>query len=129
MDLTILLSKIFGLYMLIAGIAIFMNRKHVMLAVVAIFKERFAQLLAGILSLLLGLLLINIHNDWSTAPAILISLLGWMVVVKGLVYLFMPESKLTKLMHFLSEREWYTVDAILAVVLGAYLAGYGYGLF
>ncbi len=129
MMLTILLAKIFGLYMLIAGLAILMNRKHMVLAVIAIAKERASQLIGGLVALLLGLFIVNIHNDWSMLPAILVSLVGWASVVKGLVYLFLPEAVLTKYMHTLSNRKWYMIDGLAAVVIGLYLTGFGFGWF
>ncbi len=127
MELTVLLSKIFGVYMVIAGIAVFFNRRHLMAGIIAMAKERFAQLVAGMLALLMGLLIVNIHNDWSSMPASLISLIGWIGLLKGLLYIFLPEAQLAKLMKGFTERAWYTVDGILALLIGLYLAGYGYG--
>lgn len=129
MELTILLSKIFGVYMIVAGLAVFMNRKHLMAGIIGMAKERFAQIMAGIIGLLFGLVMVNIHNDWSTLPASLISLIGWAGLVKGLAYLFLPEKSLTKLMHLFTERSWYLIDGIIVLVVGIYLAGFGYGWF
>ncbi len=129
MILTILLAKIFGLYMLAIGVSILMNRRQMMLAVVALMKDRAVQLMGGVIALLLGLFLVNIHNDWSTLPAVLVSLVGWAALVKGLVYLFLPEAKLAKLVHALTERSWYMIDGVLAVIIGLYLAGFGFGWF
>lgn len=129
MLLTTLLAKIFGLYMLIAGLAILMNRKHMVLAVIAIAKERSSQLIGGLVALLLGLFIVNIHNDWSVLPASLVSLVGWASVIKGLAYLFLPEATLTKYMHLLAERKWYLIDGLAAVLIGLYLAGFGFGWF
>ncbi|MBY0110904.1 hypothetical protein K2Y00_02785 [Patescibacteria group bacterium] len=129
MELTVFLAKVFGLYMLIAGIAVLFNRRHIMAGVMAIAKERFAQIIAGTVALFFGLILVNLHNDWSTLPASLVSLVGWFGVAKGVFYLFLPEGKITKLMHMLTDRNWYTVDGVVAIVIGVYLAGFGYGWF
>jgi len=128
MELTILLAKIFGVYMLLIGVAIFMNRKHFLGAIIAIAKERFAQIIAGAMALLIGLWMINVHNDWSSGPAGLITLIGWIGLAKGVLYLFLPEAQLAKITHVFAERTWYMVDGVIVIVLGAYLAGYGYGL-
>lgn len=129
MELTLFFSKVIGLYMLIAGLAIFVNRRHIMGAVIGLAHERAAQLIGGMFALVLGLVLVNLHNDWSTFPAALVSLVGWMGVLKGVAYLFLPEPKLAKLMKALTERSWYMVDGIIAVVAGLYLAGFGFGWF
>ncbi len=129
MELTFLLAKVFGLYALITGVAIIMNRRHIMLAVAALVEERFAQLLTGIVSLLFGLFLINIHNDWSTFFTGLVSLFGWLAFLKGLFYLFAPEATLGRLIKKLNARKWYMIDGGIAVIAGLYLAGTAYGWF
>ncbi len=129
MLLTILLAKVIGLYMLIAGLALFMNRRHMMLAIVAIAKERAAQLIGGLVALIFGLFIVNMHNDWSTLPASIITFIGWAGVVKGIFYLFVPEAKLTKVMHALADRKWFVIDGVVAILVGLYLAGFGFGWF
>ena len=129
MELTVFFAKVIGLYMLIAGLAIFMNKRHIMGAIVGLMHERAAQLIGGLIALIWGLVVVNLHNDWSTLPAALISLVGWAGVVKGVVYLFLPEAQLNKLMKMFTERSWYMADGIVAIVLGLYLAGFGFSWF
>ena len=128
MELTILLAKIFGLYMLIMGVAILMNKKHFVGAIIAIAKERFAQIIAGAVALLVGLWMVNVHNDWSSWGAGIVSLIGWIGLAKGFAYLFLPERQLNQIVHQFAERTWYMVDGVLVILLGAYLAGFGFGL-
>lgn len=129
MELTLFLSKVIGVYLLVMGIAVLVNRRHIMLAVVSLAKERVAQLIAGVVALLFGLILVNVHNDWSTLPASIISFVGWAGVVKGALYLLLPEAKLAKIVQMFSDRSWYMADGIIAILVGLYLANYGYGLF
>lgn len=127
MELTVFLAKVVGPFLVIGGLAVFTNREQVMFAALAIVKERFAQLFAGLCSLLIALLLINSHNDWSSIPAALISVIGWLILAKGLLYLFLPQAKLTKLVNGLTERSWYLIDGTLAILVGLYLTAYGFG--
>lgn len=126
MEVTIFLAKVFGLYMTIMGVAILFRRKHVMLAIFALAKDRFAQLIAGTVALLVGLFLVNLHNAWYSYPAAIVSLIGWASVLKGVFYLFLPEAHLSKVLHVLSERSWYLIDGILVLLVGLYLANYGF---
>lgn len=129
MTLTILLAQVFGLYAIITGIAVLANRRHIMLGVAALVEERFAQLVAGLFALLVGSFLVNIHNDWSTLPAGLVSFFGWAALVKGILYLLLPEASLNKVIRKLNQRRWYVVDGIIVALYGLYLAGFGYGWF
>lgn len=127
MEPTVLLAKIFGVYLIIVAIAVFINRKALMVGVMGMFKERFAQLMTGILAVLGGLFLINIHNDWSSLPSTVVSLIGWLTFIKGLFLLFLPERHLAEVAKMFKERVWYTIDGVLALALGLYLTGFGYG--
>lgn len=129
MTLTILLAQVFGIYAIITGLAVLANRRHIMLGVAALVEERFAQLVAGMLTLLLGAFLVNIHNDWSTLPAAFVSFFGWAALVKGILYLLLPEASLNKLIKKVNQRRWYMIDGIIVLLYGVYLAGFGYGWF
>ncbi|MES2014653.1 MAG: hypothetical protein V4437_02450 [Patescibacteria group bacterium] len=127
MELTVLLSRIFGMYLIIMAIMIFTHRKGLMVSVEAMFKEHFAQLVAAMVSILGGLIFINVYQDWSSVPAGIISTIAWLILIKGLLYAFFPEVRLAKFTKLFTERGWYTMDGLLAFGLGIYLTGFGYG--
>ncbi|MES2134694.1 MAG: hypothetical protein V4449_00415 [Patescibacteria group bacterium] len=128
MELTVLLSRVFGVYLLIMAVAIFTRRKALMVSVEAMFKEQFAQLVAAMISILGGLIFINIYQDWSSVPAGIISTIAWLILIKGLLYAFLPEVRLAEFTKLFTERGWYTMDGLLALSIGIYLTGFGYGL-
>ena len=125
--LTLFLARVFGIYFLIAAAMIFANRAALMTGVESMFKERFAQLMAAMLSLLGGLILINLHQDYSSLPAGIISVIGWLIFLKGMLYAFLPEARLVKLSKKFTERAWYTMDGVLALVVGVYRTGFSFG--
>lgn len=129
MMLTILFAKVLGLYMLIAGIAVVTRRRDLMMAVAAFVDDKSARLVIGLFTLLIGLFIVNLHNEWSTLPAGLVSLFGWIAVVKGSAYLFLREATLDRLVKKFYNRTWFMIDGVLAIVIGIYLAGFGYGWF
>jgi len=128
MLLTVFLAKVIGVYLLVGGAAVLADRRRIMLAIVALSKERFAQLIAGVLALITGLALVNLHNVWTTLPAALVSLVGWLALLKGVVYLLLPEASMEKLMKAFMDRTWYLLDGVLVLIVGAYLTGFGFGL-
>lgn len=128
MDLTMLLCRVFGIYFLIAAVMVFANRKALLIAVEAMFKERFAQLLTAMICLLGGLLFINFYQDWTSLPSGIISTIAWLIFAKGLLYAFLPEARLAKFTKVLNDQSWYVMDGLLALGFGAYLTGVGFGL-
>jgi uncharacterized membrane protein HdeD (DUF308 family) len=129
MLLTILLAKVLGLYMLIAGIAVLLRKREFLLAIGAFVEDKSTRLIAALFTLLVGLFLVNLHNDWSTLPSSLITLFGWIATIKGIAYLVLKETTLEKLVKYFYNRKWFLIDGIISVLLGLYLAGFGYGWF
>jgi hypothetical protein len=123
---TIFLSKVLGVFLIMLG-AVIMLRRHYFIPVFAAYvRERLIRTVASLLELLIGLFL-ALNNDWSPLPAAVITLIGWMVVAEGLVYLLFPDEYVEKLIRTFNTSFWYTIGGLLAIVVGTYLAAYGFG--
>ena len=61
--------------------------------------------LNGMLSLLVGSIIVALHNDWHGLPALL-TFIGWAQVVKGLVSLTVPSVGMRGLLRVSMERAW-----------------------
>ncbi|MDE0151918.1 MAG: hypothetical protein OXK80_05430 [Bdellovibrionales bacterium] len=48
-------------------------------------------LLCSFLYLPIGMAIVLIHNEWSWSSAVIVTILGWVMVLKMLVFLFFPE--------------------------------------
>jgi hypothetical protein len=55
------------------------------------FKSHLFEWFAGALLLFAGLLIIAFHQYWSSVAAVMISLFGWILVLRGLVLMAAPE--------------------------------------
>lgn len=128
METTILLSQVFGLFMMIAGFSV-MIRKHYFVPVIGGFvEERLTRMLLGILELLAGLFLVTQHLDWSSFAAGIISTIGVALVVEGTGYLLLPDALVAKIIRGYNQTLWYIVGGSASVLLGAYLVFFGFGL-
>ncbi|HWO07394.1 MAG TPA: hypothetical protein VNM40_02310 [Candidatus Paceibacterota bacterium] len=127
MDLSIFLAKLFGLYFLIAGGIIMLRQKSFMPVVMDFFSSRSLIMLVGLLELVAGLALViampNVTPDWRGV----ISLIGYWMALEGVIYLTSPYTKLHRVLRHFNTPTWYTSGGLFAVVLGAYLAGKGFG--
>jgi len=128
MDLSIFLAKLFGLYFLIAGGIIMMRQKSFMPIFTEILGTRPLLLILGLAELLAGLAIVIAHPIFEANWEGIITLIGAWMAVEGLIYLAMPYTKIGKLMRQFNTPTWYTSGGLVAVVLGAYLAGKGFGL-
>ncbi len=127
--LEVFIAKLFGLYLIIAGVLVLTKKQSLMPAVMDIAKNRALTIVLGALDLAAGLAIVIAFPDVSTSPVGLISLLGYMMVVEGIVYLALPMKSIQKMVRSFGNRQWFMAGGIVAVLGGIYLAGFGFGLF
>lgn len=76
----------------------------------------------GMLSLIFGSILVAFHNVWTGLPMI-VTVLGWGQVVKGLLSLVAPPIGLKKMMRVSLDRAWeFQAVGAIFVVLAALIA-------
>ena len=76
----------------------------------------------GMLSLAFGSILAAFHNVWTGLPMI-VTLLGWAQVLKGLLSLVAPSVGLKKMMRVSMDRAWeFQAAGVVLVALAALIA-------
>lgn len=84
MDGDILLARFFGLFLMLFGLGILMNLRHFKLAATEISHNHGLQVPAAILPLLVGSFMVTIHNIWIGDWTVLITVLGWVILLMGI---------------------------------------------
>lgn len=129
MALTILLAKVFGIYLIVGGLAIWMRRRYFAPVLGNFVHDPLIRLIVGTLELVGGLFLVFTHNEWSTAPAAIVSLFGWMLAIEGALYMILSDKTVEKMIGALNRPIWYMIGGPLALLLGLYLCAYGFSWF
>ena len=124
MELSIFLAKVLGLYLVIVPLAVLVNRKHLPRLVEEFSTNVGLNILASIFALVLGLLLVVSHNVWTADWRVLVTILGWLTLAKGVVRLLFLE-RMQKL-SALSLKPWWAVVLVLFVLVGLYLSYVGF---
>lgn len=127
MYITLLFEKVFGLYFIITAI-LALSRQQNMLSVARVFgKDHAYRFSMAALMTLGGLFMVVSYYDWSTLAKSIITLTGWLVLVKGLVLFYMSDAKFMKLVNGFNKEWWYTAWGVVMLLVGAYLAALGFG--
>lgn len=124
MELSIFLAKWLGIYLLILA-AILLLRKHdIETTAKEIVASRGLLLLSGSLSLLGGLAIVISHHVYELNWRGLVTLLGYLLIVRGILRIAFPGRVKAKAQGFFHKRYWL-VFFIVAIV-GLFLTYSGF---
>lgn len=119
-------ARVVGPLMVIVGAVVIARAADLVLLIPGILGDGPLTFITGIFTLICGLTLIAAHHHWNSAPAIAISLLAVLTIVRGVTLLFAP-SLLTGLVHtFLNLGPGALIAGIVALIVGAWLSFVGW---
>ena len=122
--LTVFLARLIGLF-IILFIAALLLRGSAM--VEAAISDRQLMLIYAIISLVIGLAMIIGHNVWSGgALPVVVTLLGWLILAKGLLLLFLTPQALTPQFEHMQYSEHIYLYVAPSLVIGLYLTWAGF---
>jgi hypothetical protein len=111
------LAQIWGPAILAVGLGVFFSRSYYIRIYRDLEKGAFAALIFGMAAMAAGLAQIQVHNVWDTVPEIMISLLGWGLVLKGAVFTIVP--------HLADKGGDWAADSKLIPLVGAVMLAIG----
>jgi vacuolar-type H+-ATPase subunit I/STV1 len=89
---TVFLSKLVGLYCMFVALSMITRRQATLESVNALLHDPSMMFVVGVITLAAGLALVLAHNVWSSgALAVVVTLVGWVTVIKGLFFCFCPQ--------------------------------------
>lgn len=125
----IFFAKLFGLYFLVVGVMVLWRKKSIMPALQELASNRALVLVIALVEIAAGLALVIARPDVTFNWQGLISLIGWMMVIEGLLYLALPAKAIRSLMSWFNKPAWFMSGGIISLLFGIYLTGIGFGLF
>jgi len=126
MELSIFLAKAWGLYFLIITASLLLNKGSLPRLFKLVKDENFL-FLSGFISLLIGILSVVAHNIWSPSWVGLVTLFGWLALIKGVVrFTTRPDFTLKMIDKFEKNTAFIYTSFIVMFIIGAYLTYVGY---
>lgn len=126
MDLTLLLTQILGVYMLAGGASALLYPDRARRAIEEVSKSYIIPYFDGALALVIGLLIVLLHNVWDGLNAIIVTIFGWLALAEGLAMMLLPQETIAGIAKSLSTRGSIKTWALIALIVGAYLTYVGF---
>ncbi len=124
------LARLIGPILLVIGIGMAFGLMMEGAGYSSVLKEFIANraliFLTGILALLAGVAIINVHNVWEQDWRVIITVLGWLFVLRGIMLLVFPLTVQVFGDRVATSQAGVTAGAALTFVLGAILCIMGY---
>ena len=126
MDISLFLAQIFGLYFILAGVAILI-RPTATDELLRLFANKNTTFLSGFIALLVGVPLVLLHNVWDGSWRVVITVLVWLTLLKGVARIYLQDlvaswaDTLTAYPRMVRHMVW------LLIFLGVYLVSIGFG--
>ena len=116
MSRTQFLARLFGLLFLVFAVAFAVNGEAISGALAAIVNDRALLITWGMVILAAGLAVVLTHNLWRGVTAVLVSLIGWASVLKGVFLLCVSPALIAQLY---GRTQFAHTPILYAVVMGA----------
>lgn len=126
MLLSIFLAKTIGLYLVIVSTAFMLKVDEFKPVMLDMLKNPSLVLSSGILALILGILIVVTHNVWVMDWRVIITLLGWLTLLKGVIRLFYPEFVMKKATKCVENKTSYNIIMLITLLIGLTLLYFGY---
>ena len=122
--LTVFLARLIGLSTVLIVVAFLVRGSAMIEATVA---DRPVMLAYAIISLAIGVAMIVGHNVWSGgALPVVVTLVGWLILAKGVLLLFLAPEALTRVFARMQYGEHLYLYLAPALVIGLYLSWAGF---
>src|SRR6516225_1300522 len=109
------LAILAGSAFLVVGLSLFIN-PYVSTAMNDLVNNQGLLWVTGLVTFVMGTVMLALYNTWSKSWRVLVTIIGWLAVIKGAVLMLFPQV-MTLYVNFLSNTT-LTLSGIYAIVFG-----------
>ena len=118
------LAEIWGISLVVISFALLIKDKHIK-SLFAKIENDDSLFCWGVISFLLGLAMVLAYNVWGQSWQVIITILGWLTLLKGLVLLFVPEYA-KKYVKKMENQQWLPIALVVVVIIGLIITYFGF---
>ena len=122
------IAQVVGLFISIVSVGVLINTTTYRQIIEEFTKNPALCYLGGILALFFGLFILMFHNAWEANWAIIITIIGWLSVIKGALLIVYPNiyPQLSNWMR--KSRKLISYMGVIYLLLGLFLTVKGFNL-
>ena len=126
METSILLARIVGPVFIIVVIGLLVNLKNYQGVIREFAESPGLRYLGALIALLFGMLIVLFHNVWTVQWSLVITILGWISLIKGAVLIIFPEMMTRLSDRYARSTTALRVHAVIILIIGVFLTVMGF---
>ena len=124
---TVFLARLIGPFAILLSLSELVHKQQTVETAAALVRDRPLVLMIAMMGLLAGLAMVIAHNVWSGgALPVVITLFGWILLIRGAVMLFLSPEAVAGMLEFFRFEQLLYFYAGVTLLLGLYLAYAGF---
>lgn len=125
---SLLISQVLGFYLLIVAIVMLTRADYYRNLMTNLHEGSHAIMIGATFSLIIGIILVLVHNLWVWDEEVIITVVAWLILIKSVLWLAFPEKMMAFSRTFYAGPGYY-ITAAIALVIGIILLAYGFYLY
>ena len=110
--------QLIGIIYIAVGIGIITSRNFYNKMTAGFLESTPAYYIGSLMAVVAGFLLVTFHNIWVMNWTVIITIIGWAALIKGIMLLTVPGFMINISRKFIDRPNTMTIWAIVAIVLG-----------
>lgn len=126
MQPVVFIARLTGPLLVVIGVGVLLNEANYAAMITEAAHSPTLIYLSGLLTLPLGLAILNAYRAWTADWRVIVTILGWLLAIGGVIRIVLPQFTATLATTLYSTSAGLTVFAVIVLVLGGYLSFEGY---
>jgi hypothetical protein len=122
MDRSRFIAGLVGPVLVTVAVSLFVNQSHMAEMMDQFAKNWALVFIAGIMTLVAGLAIVQTHNVWNGGWPTVITVLGWLAVIGGVARIVLPREMADLGVRFAAHPRGAIVAAVIPFILGVFLS-------
>ncbi len=125
MEISILIAKILATVYLSFSLGLVFSSKYYKEKIPKLVEHSSYLILGGFMAIVFGFLIVEFHNHWNSDWTIVITIFGWLSLLKGIILIVFPQMFTSYKSPILkAENQKYII--ILTLIMGVYFGYFGF---
>ncbi len=128
MDASIFLARLIGPMFVVVGIGVLLNASYYVDMLKRFLENKELYYFSGTLALLVGIAIVQFHNIWVADWRVVITLIGWASIFKGIARILLPKMGSRFLLNLSAPDSLLYASSFFIVAAGIWLSYKGYAV-